>query len=121
MFFLYPSLTEFDRIASHNRMKLCEALVRSLSMCGQILPVYREELLDAFLCGVRDEDELIRASSLSGIGELCGLLNFSIGSIIVEVGNQFSGADLDNTTVRWRLICFYKDISVIILHSIVVF
>ena len=25
-----------------------------------------------------------------------------------------------NTTIRWRLLCLYKDISVIILHSIVV-
>jgi len=83
--FIDMKTNELDMTASHNRMKLCEAIIRSLPICGEILPIYKDLLMNALSCGVLDEDEFIRASSLSGIGELCHLLKFSIGSLIVEV------------------------------------
>lgn len=39
------------------------------------------------MAGVRDDDNLVRASSLSNLAELCRLLRFNLGSIIAEVVN----------------------------------
>lgn len=47
--------------------------------------VYKKELISCFLIGCRDEDELMRASSLSNLGELCKILSFRITSYLVEV------------------------------------
>ena len=74
-----------DTTASHNRMKLCEAIIRSCHICGEMLPPYKEILMTSFACGVKDEDDLIRASALSGIGDLCYLLKFSLSGMIEEV------------------------------------
>ena len=66
-------------------MKLCEVITRSCHLCGEMLPVYKDLVMSALACGVKDTDELIRASSMSGIGDLCYLLHHSIGSLIEEV------------------------------------
>lgn len=47
--------------------------------------VYKNALINGFLCATRDADPLIRASSLSCLGELCKVLNFRLGIILVEV------------------------------------
>lgn len=86
---LFPLLPVFNEVASHNRMKLCEAIIRSCHQCGEMLPVYKEVIMSALICGVKDDDELIRASSLSGIGDLCRLLSYSVASIIIEVTFRF--------------------------------
>jgi len=39
------------------------------------------------MAGVRDDDNLVRASSLSNLGEICRLLHFNLGSIIAEIIN----------------------------------
>jgi len=66
-------------------MKLCEVITRSCHLCGEILPVYKDLVMTALACGVKDVDELIRASAMSGIGDLCYLLRYSVGSLIEEV------------------------------------
>lgn len=46
---------------------------------------YRDILLSAILNGAKDQNELVRASSLSNLGELCRLLRFSLGGVLHEV------------------------------------
>lgn len=41
--------------------------------------------MNTFLSGVRDEDHLIRASSLSILGEICRVLGYKLGSVVSEV------------------------------------
>ncbi|KAG8271599.1 Transport and Golgi organization protein 6, variant 2 [Homalodisca vitripennis] len=82
------SLTEqFSRnsLAAETRLKVGEALIRVTKLLGELVPVYKTELINAFLCGTRDEDFLVRASSLSNLGELCRVLGFRVGPIVAEV------------------------------------
>lgn len=67
------------------KIKLGEVLVKAVRDCGELVPRYSQLLLSSLLSGVHDTDELVRASSLSNIGEVCKLLRFSIGPIVNEV------------------------------------
>lgn len=42
-------------------------------------------LIHVYLVGVRDEDSLIRASSLSNLGEICQLSPHMVSNVIEEV------------------------------------
>lgn len=48
-------------------------------------PAYKNVLINGFLCGTRDSDPLVRASSLSCLGELSKVLGFRLGNIITEI------------------------------------
>lgn len=39
------------------------------------------------MAGVRDDDHLVRASSLSNLADVCLLLRYNIGSIVAEIVN----------------------------------
>ena len=52
---------------------------------GDTIPKYRDLLLNTVLTGARDSDSLVRASSISSLGEICKLLHFSLGNIVHEV------------------------------------
>nr|CAI5863193.1 unnamed protein product [Callosobruchus analis] len=67
------------------RIKLGETLVRVTKILGDMAPKYKPLLLNTFLAGARDEDDLIRASSLSNLGEICRVLGYKLGTIITEV------------------------------------
>ncbi|KAJ8921058.1 hypothetical protein NQ315_015854 [Exocentrus adspersus] len=67
------------------RMKLGESLVRVTKILGEMAPKYKPLLLNTFLAGARDEDHLIRASSLSNLGEICRVLGYKLGTIVTEV------------------------------------
>ncbi|KAK2560130.1 Transport and Golgi organization protein 6-like protein [Acropora cervicornis] len=67
------------------RMKLGEALVNATRNCGDMVPRFSQHLLPALLTGVKDPEPLIRASSLSNLGEVCQLLRFSLGPVVHEV------------------------------------
>ncbi|XP_013416415.1 transport and Golgi organization protein 6 homolog [Lingula anatina] len=67
------------------RMKLGEVLMKSTRCLGDLVPKFRNPLLTAFLSGAKDGDFLIRASSLSNLGEVCKLLRFSLGPVTQEV------------------------------------
>ena len=58
-------------------MKLGEALVRATRNSGELLPGYSQHLLSALLTGVKDPEPLVRASSLSNLGDVFQLLRFS--------------------------------------------
>ncbi|XP_067047611.1 transport and Golgi organization protein 6 homolog isoform X2 [Acropora muricata] len=67
------------------RMKLGEALVNATRNCGDMVPRFSQHLLPALLTGVKDPEPLIRASSLSNLGEVCQLLRFSLGPVVHEI------------------------------------
>lgn len=48
-------------------------------------PKYKSLLLNTFLVGTKDDDHLIRASSLSNLGEVCGVLGYKLGTVVTEV------------------------------------
>ena len=70
------------------RMKLGEALVQVARDCGETLPHYADGILAAVLSNVHDPDPLIRASSLSNLADVCGLLRFSFGQVQNEVSES---------------------------------
>ena len=70
------------------RMKLGEALVQVARDCGETLPRYANGILAAVLSNVRDPNPLIRASSLSNLADVCGLLRFSFGQVQNEVSES---------------------------------
>ncbi|KAI8479639.1 Transport and Golgi organization protein 6 [Branchiostoma belcheri] len=76
---------------TEDRMKLGEILTKVTRSLGSLLPHYSQPLLAALLCGVRDPDTHVRASSLANLGEVCHLLKFSIGPIIHEIFACLSG------------------------------
>lgn len=55
-------------------------------------PHYKNLLLNTFLAGTRDEDYLIRASSLSNLAEVCEVLAYKLGSISTEVLTPWKNA-----------------------------
>lgn len=67
------------------RMKLGEALVKATRNCGEMVPKFSQHLLPALLTGVKDSEPLVRASSLSNLGDVCQLLRFSLGPVVNEI------------------------------------
>ncbi|XP_058607494.1 transport and Golgi organization protein 6 homolog isoform X1 [Onychostoma macrolepis] len=67
------------------RLKVGEVLMRASRAMGDLAPHYGRPLIGVFLSGTRDEDSSVRASSLSNLGELCQLLNFSLGPLAQEL------------------------------------
>nr|XP_023018764.1 transport and Golgi organization protein 6 homolog [Leptinotarsa decemlineata] len=67
------------------RMKLGECLVRVTKKLGDMAPKYKPLLLNTFLVGTKEDDDLIRASSLSNLGEICKVLGYKLGTIVTEV------------------------------------
>ncbi|KAI4498853.1 hypothetical protein M0802_006028 [Mischocyttarus mexicanus] len=80
-----PQRIEICETTIQSRIKLGEILVRTTRGLGKIAYVYKNILVNGFLCGVRDTDPLIRASSLSCLGELCKVLGFRLGNLMVEI------------------------------------
>ena len=74
-----------EAIPSEMRIKLGESIVKTSRSLGATIPKYRDILLGAFLQGAKDTDPLVRASSLSNLGEACKLLHFSLGNVIHEI------------------------------------
>ena len=66
-------------------MKLGEALVKATRNCGDLVPRFSQHLLPGLLTGVKDPEPLVRASSLSNLGDVCQLLRFSLGPVVNEV------------------------------------
>lgn len=67
------------------RMKLGEALVKLARDCNELLPQYLDQIMASILSNVRDQDPLIRASSLSYLADVCAIIKFSFGQIQHEV------------------------------------
>ncbi|VDI13675.1 Hypothetical predicted protein [Mytilus galloprovincialis] len=67
------------------RMKIGECIVQTTRRLGNMAPKYRDILLPSILSGARDKDSLVRASSLSNLGEMCKVIRFSLGNVIREI------------------------------------
>ncbi|XP_015600322.1 transport and Golgi organization protein 6 homolog [Cephus cinctus] len=80
-----PTRSGSNEIPPETRSKLGEVLVKVTRALGEMAQLHRNVLINAFLCGTRDPEPLVRASSLSCLGELCKVLGFRLGNIIVEV------------------------------------
>ncbi|XP_014287215.1 transport and Golgi organization protein 6 homolog [Halyomorpha halys] len=70
---------------TENRLKVGEILLKLGRILNEMAVVYKKELISCFLIGCRDQDELVRASSLSNLGELCKILSFRITPYLVEI------------------------------------
>ena len=64
-----------------------------------MLPQYTELLLSCLMKGLKDSEGFIRASSMSAIGDICQMLKYSIGNIVVEVSNSYI---FGKAAVSWR-------------------
>ncbi|VVC25878.1 Armadillo-type fold,RNA polymerase II assembly factor Rtp1, C-terminal,Armadillo-like helical [Cinara cedri] len=69
------------------RLKIGEVLMKTVKLLNEITPSYKNLLLNTFMAGVRDDDHLVRASSLSNLADICRLLRYSLGSIVAEIVN----------------------------------
>ncbi|XP_072752257.1 transport and Golgi organization protein 6 homolog [Anoplolepis gracilipes] len=72
-------------ITVETRIKLGEILVKTTRTLGEMSVIHKNVLVNGFLCATRDADPLVRASSLSCLGELCKVLNFRLGNILIEI------------------------------------
>lgn len=68
-----------------HRINVGEVLVRLDKQLNATTPYYAEQAMNVFLVGCKDQEELIRVSSLSNIGELCHNLGDSLSKYIVEI------------------------------------
>ena len=66
-----PGLTDNSEKAVEVRTKLGEALVRATKELADLTPKYKNLLLNAFFGTASDPEPLVRASSLSNLGEVC--------------------------------------------------
>jgi len=77
------------------RTKVGEALVKITRELGEVTPKYKNILLNCFFSAANDPDPLVRASSLSNMGEVCKNLRFSLGGIAGEVLQHLSACSRD--------------------------
>ncbi|KAG7208656.1 hypothetical protein KM043_014861 [Ampulex compressa] len=80
-----PQRIPNGEITIETRIKLGEILVKTTRGLGEMASVHKNTLVNGFLCATRDPDHLVRASSLSCLGELCKVLGFRLGNIVTEI------------------------------------
>ncbi|KAK9304573.1 hypothetical protein QLX08_004017 [Tetragonisca angustula] len=80
-----PQRVSAEEITTETRVKLGEVLVKMTRNLAEMAPAYKNILINGFLCVARDTDSLVRASSLSCLGELCKVLGFHLGDIVIEI------------------------------------
>eukprot|EP00057_Strongylocentrotus_purpuratus_P005157 XP_003730334.2 PREDICTED: transport and Golgi organization protein 6 homolog [Strongylocentrotus purpuratus] len=72
-------------VSLEKTLKMGEALVRATRQLGELVPHFRDLLLNTIMAGTRHPDGHIRASCLAHLGEVCGLLRYSLGTVVHEV------------------------------------
>lgn len=91
-------LCEKNKLDIENRLKIGEVLTKTVRNFNELVPSYGPKLINTFLVGAKNQDEMIRSSSLSNLGETCKLLNFSLANNIYEIINCLSSLlDTDNS------------------------
>ncbi|EFN83717.1 Transmembrane and coiled-coil domain-containing protein 7 [Harpegnathos saltator] len=80
-----PNRITGTEITNETRIKLGEILVKTTRALGEMGVVHKNMLVNGFLCAVRDNESLVRASALSCLGELCKVLNFRLGNLLNEI------------------------------------
>jgi hypothetical protein len=79
-----------NKLDIETRLKLGEILTRTVRNFAELVPNYGPKLINAFLVGCKHPDELMRASSLSNLGETCKLMNYTLQTCIHEIINCLS-------------------------------
>lgn len=69
------------------RINVGEVLVRMTKQLNQTTPFYARQVMNMLLQGCKDEEEIIRMSCLTNIGQLCQNLGYSLGNYITEILN----------------------------------
>ncbi|KAM4618329.1 transport and Golgi organization protein 6 homolog isoform 2-T2 [Polymixia lowei] len=83
-----PSLPTSDKEHSlETRLKVGEVLMRASRAMGELAPHLGRPLIGAFLQGTRDQDQTVRASCLSNLGELCQRLDYALGPLAQELSS----------------------------------
>lgn len=72
-------------ITPENRVKLGEIIIKTMKKIGELSYSYKNILINGFLRGTCDNDYLVRASSLSCIGELCQILGYRLSDEIKRI------------------------------------
>lgn len=67
------------------RLNAGEAMIRLTKQLNNMTPHYAQQVMGMLMAGCRSEDELIRVSSLTNIGEICANLGDSLGKYIVDI------------------------------------
>ncbi|XP_076642286.1 transport and golgi organization 6 isoform X2 [Halictus rubicundus] len=80
-----PRRISTSEITVETRTKLGEILVKITRALGEMATAYKNILINGFLCAMRDPDSLVRTSSLSCLGELCKVLGYRLGDMVIEV------------------------------------
>ncbi len=79
-----------NKLDVDNKLKVGEVLTKTVKNSGQLVPKYGPKLINAFLVSTKNENEFLRASALSNLGEVCKLLKFSLSLNIHEIINCLS-------------------------------
>ncbi|XP_056137878.1 transport and Golgi organization protein 6 homolog [Lampris incognitus] len=81
-----PSLPTSDKQNSlETRLKIGEVLMRASRAMGDLAPHLGRPLIGVFLRGTRDQDQTVRASCLSNLGELCQKMDYALGPLAQEL------------------------------------
>ncbi|XP_074598312.1 transport and golgi organization 6 [Brevipalpus obovatus] len=67
------------------RVFVGESLCWVMKYLGEMAHHFSKTVVDCFLVGLKEEDESLRVSCLSNLGQLCGTLRFSLGYHIDEI------------------------------------
>lgn len=73
------------RLDETNKLKIGEVLTKCVRNLADLVPHYSQALLNIFLNGCKSDDEFLRASSLSNLGETCKLMGFSLSGNLAEI------------------------------------
>ena len=67
------------------RVFVGESLCWVMKYLGDLAHHFSKTIVDCFLVGLKEDDESLRVSCLSNLGELCSTLRFSLGYYIDEI------------------------------------
>lgn len=86
--FTLPKLIELyarTDINIQSRINVGEVLARLVKQLNETTPFYAQQVMNLLLAQCKDQEELIRMSSLTNIGEICKSLGSSMGKYIVDI------------------------------------
>jgi hypothetical protein len=75
------------KLNENDRLKMGEVIMKLIRNLNELVPFYGEKLISVFLVSCKSDDEFIRISSLSNLGETCKLLNYKIVENLNEIVN----------------------------------
>ncbi|XP_067933371.1 transport and Golgi organization protein 6 homolog [Watersipora subatra] len=83
-------------IVGETRLKVGEVITKATRQLGDLAPSFSNIILPSILIGCKAKDDLLRASSLVNLGELCKLLHYSMGNHVYEIVECLSASLIDH-------------------------